>query len=40
MTEEKEYEKVGTLEYMAPEIFFDKGYDYSVDLWSFGCLMY
>ena len=25
---------------MAPEIFKDNGYDFSVDIWAFGCLMY
>ena len=40
MTNIKEYEIVGTLEYMAPEIFFESGYDLKVDIWSFGCLMY
>ena len=30
----------GTPEYIAPEILLGKGYDYSVDFWSFGCLVY
>ena len=25
---------------MAPEMFGEKGYDYSIDIWAFGCLMY
>ena len=31
---------VGTAEYLAPEILTKKGYDYKVDCWSLGCLLY
>ena len=40
LEEEKCYETIGTIQYMAPEIFKEKGYDFSVDIWAFGCLMY
>jgi protein kinase X len=30
----------GTPQYLAPEVFGDSGYDYSVDWWSFGVLLY
>ena len=30
---------VGTINYMAPETFFSN-YNESVDIWSFGCLLY
>ena len=36
----KAYSKIGTIEYMAPEMFQENGYDFSIDLWAFGCLMY
>ena len=37
---DKVFERCGTLEYMAPEVFQHDGYDRSVDLWSFGVIMY
>lgn len=37
---EKAYAKIGTIEYMAPEFFQENGYDFSVDIWSFGCTLY
>ena len=30
----------GTVEYMAPEIVKNQGYDYSIDVWSLGVLLY
>jgi serine/threonine protein kinase len=30
----------GTVEYMAPEIVKNEGYDYSIDVWSLGVLLY
>lgn len=30
----------GTLSYMAPEILLKVGYDYKVDVWALGCIMY
>ena len=31
---------VGTLPYIAPEVLFQMPYDYSCDIWSFGCMVY
>ena len=30
----------GTAEYLAPEVLNKKGYSYSCDWWSFGCVVY
>lgn len=30
----------GTSEYLAPEVYEGKGYDFACDWWSFGCLVY
>ena len=30
----------GTYEYMAPEIVFEKEYNYSIDVWALGILLY
>lgn len=32
--------QVGTLVTMAPEIFDESGYDFKVDIWSLGCILY
>ena len=34
------YSTVGTPDYIAPEIFSGKGYDYSCDWWSLGTIMF
>lgn len=31
---------LGTPEYLAPEVILNKGYDYSVDFWTLGILIY
>lgn len=31
---------VGTIPYIAPEVLFEIPYDYSIDIWSFGCMVY
>ncbi len=36
----KTYTLCGTPEYMAPEIFLNKGYGKPVDWWAFGCMLY
>ena len=33
-------EKLGSLNYMAPEIHLDKGYDSKVDMWAVGIILY
>lgn len=30
----------GTYEYMAPEMVFEREYDYSIDIWALGILLY
>ena len=30
----------GTRELMAPELFFGKGYDFRVDVWNLGVILY
>lgn len=32
--------KVGTQEYLSPEMIFGVGYDHTTDIWSFGCCVY
>ncbi|KAF2863833.1 kinase-like protein [Piedraia hortae CBS 480.64] len=36
--EETTHTIVGTIEYMAPEVFLNKGYDFAVDWWSLGAI--
>ena len=40
LDDRKSYSVCGTWEYMAPEVLCGKGYNYSVDWWSLGVLMY
>ena len=37
---EKAFTICGTIQYIAPEVFINKGYDKMVDWWSLGCLIY
>jgi CRP-like cAMP-binding protein len=37
---DKTYTLVGTPEYLAPDVLLSRGYDKSVDYWSYGVLMY
>ena len=37
---EKRHTFCGTFEYMAPEMFENEEYTYSVDIWSLGILLY
>jgi len=37
---EKIREKLGSLNYMAPEIHLDKDYDYKVDMWAVGVVLF
>ena len=39
-SEDKAFTICGTIQYLAPEIFFNKGYDECVDWWALGCLTY
>ena len=32
--------KVGTLHYLAPEVISEIIYDYKIDIWAYGCLLY
>ena len=39
-SKQKAFTICGTIQYIAPEVFIDKGYDKMVDWWSLGCLIY
>ena len=32
--------QVGTPMFMAPEMWLQRGYDWRVDIWALGCLLY
>ena len=37
---DRTYTIIGTPHYMAPEVILGKSYDFSVDLWSLGIMLY
>ena len=39
-SKDKAFTICGTAQYLAPEMFINKGYDKSVDWWALGCLIY
>ena len=39
-SKQKAFTICGTIQYIAPEVFINKGYDKMVDWWSLGCLIY
>ena len=39
-SKDKAFTVCGTLQYLAPEMFTNKGYDKNVDWWALGCLIY
>ena len=41
VTEHQTYTLCGTVEYLAPELFFDgHGHDHAVDYWALGCVIF
>ena len=36
----KDYTRIGTKEYMSPEMDQSKDYDYKTDIWSAGCVIF
>ena len=39
-SKQKAFTICGTIQYIAPEVFINKGYDKMVDWWALGCLIY
>ena len=39
-SKDKAFTICGTIQYIAPEMLLNKGYDKNIDWWSLGCLIY
>ena len=40
MTRQRHFSKVGTPDYIAPEVLTEQTYDHRVDIWSMGVIMF